>query len=261
MLVSAAASAGLPERADAGTGTQSDPWLYNINVWWNPAVGSGTFTGISDTIQPVTVNPTTFWAVNPRFTGTGGFYGGLQTNTILHGSSGGGTASRGAAFSLFGIPLAYRIIDTAHCDNGADGGAGVSCSIPYSWLSNTKYRLQMTAVGVTQPSGGTQYCNGGAGSQCTVWTGYVAPNSNPSATTQIGKWSTQSPAYGFVGQTVHFQENFGSPCGPRLGYMTPPSYDYSASSAVSNFATGSNGGYSCLSQSWWSTSQSSIQEY
>lgn len=176
----------------AGSGTQSDPWLYRENVFWSGAYGAGAFSGVSANIQPILIHDHTFWATNPDFTTPKtGFYGGLQRRGMLKGFRNGEVVTGVAAFSLFGLPYAYRLIDAQHCSPGADGGEGVSCAIEYNWSANTKYLINMTATAVVQPSGGTQYCLGGPGTHCTVWTGYVSPASNPYANVQIGKWSTQ----------------------------------------------------------------------
>jgi hypothetical protein len=206
----------------AGSGTQADPyrnitvnygWTYQGRVTsvYQDITSTASLGGASDFVQ--------YWAFNPRFSLTSGFYTGLQRNGILLGQGVKGTkVPKSVQFSLFsnGQSASFRMLDGTNCTLGADSldqATGVSCSIAYAWAGNQPFRL---TVNIYEGATGA-WCAAGT-PICTVYQGLIAPVSNLSATTQISAWSIDPGTYGRVGNASSFLENLNvnhsQYCGP-----------------------------------------------
>lgn len=112
-----------------------------------------------------------------------GYYYGIQPK---------GSGQAQVLFSYFG--KGARVIDTAHCSAGADGGSGVSCNtvrIPFAL--GVIYDFNVVLVSET-------------GSE-NLWEGYVTDTSS-NVRTKIGAWTTPKTIGYLSGSSIGFIEDY-----------------------------------------------------
>jgi hypothetical protein len=111
------------------------------NVSWSMSgVPTTGLSSVSIQIVPTLVaqrdQNSIFWAYSSWFKSGDGWYIGIQPNPK-------GTPK--VLFSVFGT--GSRGLDAATCADGADGGAGTHCHLPYPWSVGTSYTLQTQLIG------------------------------------------------------------------------------------------------------------------
>lgn len=229
-----------------GSGTQSDPWVAHAVTWQRPSVYA-IAVGHDQEIRPtVGALGTNFWASQPVFTtaDAGVYYYGIQQGGILQGSQPGPEPTKTANFSVFArlggdyAAFGVRNLDSYRCSNGADGGPGVSCSVPYNWTMGTSYHLHTY---ITHPTNASSQCPVNA-SDCLIFTGWIAPTGGGPTPTYIGQWSLITD-YSDLGPTVHFLENAGDPtCSHKpAGRYKYPGYNYPGLSYSPGVSGGDSG--------------------
>lgn len=201
-----------PPHSRAGSGTAADPWRNNaIGYSWsyNGSIASinQEFTVTASFNAPSGQPRTQFWAIQPKMQSLIHMYVGVQKYGILLGDQHPNheVATKSARFSLQSLNQAYiRNLDTGNCENGFDGGPGVSCAITYNYADGQKYRHW---VNIYTNVTGTGWCPVGYTS-CYVFQAMIAPASNLSAATQISAISGVTLAFGMPTSASSFVENF-----------------------------------------------------
>lgn len=195
--------------AYAGSGTAADPWTSPHVNWYRPST-SGWVSQIYSDMTPLTTASYSFYSANTPLAANGGYYIGVQRVTSSSDSR--------AIFSVFAqssdtgwSPTTYRLLDSTHCNLGADGNPttspGVSCAMVYS-ITITSYRVSTDVVLSSNPA----LCPSSSPTACLVYTGYVGLTSQPYTRYQIGKWSLNLSVYGDLQYTDYFVETFAGPC-------------------------------------------------
>jgi hypothetical protein len=215
---------------------------------------TGLYQDVSATA--VTLSRGTFFAFNPRFTTTQGFYLGLQNRGQL---SNGSVVDRSALTGLFGVSAStMRNLQPAICNSAADFALpGISCAIPYSWYTGPQWRLLVDAI----PSTDSGWCPSsthlafGSAANCMVYVLLVAPTSNPQSKTQIAAWSIDTRTFGVPGNAYSFLEVFsgGVPCnaGSPSGYFVIPFKLFGSSQFAPWLTQGSDSAVGCPAPRWW----------
>lgn len=170
-----------------GAGTKTG---HAIDVTFaTPEKPRGGFDHMSWTVQVQALTSSSacyYWAAQVFFLGGGSAndpnvaYAGIQPYGIpISGSN-----RKLALFSAFGRDTAA--VTTAQCENGADGGSGVSCRLPYAWAVARTYRLDIALSGTTASR--------------ETWTGTVT-DVTTSRKTEIARWSVPR-SWGLLDSTV-----------------------------------------------------------
>lgn len=226
LAILAAATAGGTPRAEGGSGSQSDPWI-NEHIRWARANVFEIAGGHVQEMRPTIAPPIgTFWASNVFFSRFDGFYYGLQTEGELQGSQPGAN-TKVAVFSVFARwgPGTYRVLNYTRCTPEADGGYGISCSIPYNWTLGVSFKFTLTISLSANPA----ECPAGYSTACLVYSANVRPTDSPTFVSEIARWSLAPNVYGDLDYTDHFLEHFGGgTCGTPSGRFKYPLYVFSA---------------------------------
>lgn len=221
------AAAALPALASTGTaragdGSPGNPWRQ-IHMWYDKpaAAGSGWVYATEEHIQPTAEGTGgNYWAADFKQQNDGWYYG-LQTNGHLAGTQT-GPNQKVAIFSVFadnhGFFYDSMSLTPSVCDSGADGGGGVSCTIPYPWSTGISYQLVMMDRLSTSPT----ECPPESPYGCYVYSGYVRPT-NTGSYKNIASWSVSAGVNGNIEMMDQFLEHFsGSNCGAARGRYSIP---------------------------------------
>ena len=243
--------------ASAGNGTAGNPFrAANIGPYtWSQA---GQVNSIYQDMQAnaVTASKGTYFAFNPRFSITTGFYAGMQNRGNL---SNGTIVSRSALTGLFAINnTSFKNLQPDICNSAADFGApGLSCAIVYNWGVGQQFRINFDAL----PVASGPWCPlstlnpNGTASFCMVYVATIAPSSNPGAKTQIAAWSIDTRTYGVPSDAVSFLEVFsgGVPCnaGSPAGYFVLPFKVFGSNAFAPSTTGGSDEQAGCPAPKWW----------
>lgn len=135
---------GTPTRTPAANvNTASSTYATNMYYSISGRPDNG-FDAINFTMRPMTdmsdmtgVPLSYYWAMQDTVVGANTFYFGMQPD---------GEYGKTALFSVFGTGTSSDP-DDSYCKNGADGGSGTSCHIPYDWTVGNAYDISVTLIG------------------------------------------------------------------------------------------------------------------
>ena len=226
-LVPPSAMTQTPPSPSSGSSTPSvSPNAQEQNdsgyVHWE--TNGTSFVNSQELVYPQTIQPSTFWATEWIWSGSGqyGGYLGLQTNSYFDG----GDVAVFTAWEGTGWDA-----PTQNCGFFNEGGAGVQCWIPYNYNTNDTYRYDTQKVG-------------GDGNGGYWWAGYIR-DMGAGTETKVGEIDLPSNTYG-QGITENFSEYFGSTFACNTSPVSwidwsPPAFNYNGS-----------GGYDFYSSYWYS---------
>ncbi len=201
--------------ADAGESTP----VFNFGTTAASGFDTYTYTFTVNELR-IETEPEMYWAYQMSFTGTGGFYMGLQPRGTLPD----GTRGKMALFSFFGSGVTSSF---PACSSGADGGAGGSCHIAYDWQLGVAYQFTAKLTAVDNVA------------QTETWTGTVT-NTQTGVAATIGvvttplnwglikpgniswyEWFNGNPLCSFRN---YFQARYDAPIGYLNGVAYPTRY-------------------------------------
>jgi hypothetical protein len=146
----------------AASGTPGGMAAVDYNLAAAPASGLDSLSYPLTVLENASATASWYWADEFYFVNKGTGYFGLQRA---------GQYGRTGLFSVFGSGTAKQ---RSWCVTGADGGAGTSCHIHYTWVTGRTYRLTVRLSSETKHT--------------RTWLGTVK-DLKSGATTTLGAWS------------------------------------------------------------------------